>query len=67
MTMILSLHNVNKISIEHKESATPGTMMVELYFERNDRSTGRVSFFLLTDAEVSFEDVLVSQEVATKK
>ena len=56
MTMWMSLHKVKKVSIEHRESATPGTMMVELSFKREDGTTGSVTCFLVKDAEVSIKE-----------
>jgi hypothetical protein len=53
--MWMSLHNVKKIIVEHKESATPGVMVVELSFKRDDGSNGRITCFLEKEAEVSFE------------
>ena len=53
--MILSLHNVKKISLVHKESATPGTMIVEIEFTREDESFGRITFYLTNDAEINVD------------
>lgn len=51
--MILSLHNIKKVSIEHKESATAGAMAVYIRFTREDKSSGFITCHLDDDAEVS--------------